>query len=153
MMQVSARWDLAALTVGVMALIPVDIAIGQGGFLFDNVTPLSQVALEDFPGQPTRGNDCWGYVSPSGREYALMGLKNEVAVVEITSPSLPVIIGEISHAESNWCDIKVYQNFAYAVNEELGGMAPCRRWHPRLFRSLVPSASATAAMLRHPTSP
>ena len=52
---------------------------------------LSRVALEDFPGQPIRGNDCWDYVSPSGREYALMGLYNEVAVVEVTSPSDPVV--------------------------------------------------------------
>lgn len=97
---------------------PVDIATA-GGFPSENVTLLSQVALEDFPGQPIRGNDCWGYVSPSGREYALMGLYNEVAVVEVTSPSDPVIIAEISHAPSNWCDIKVYQDHAYAVNKEL----------------------------------
>ena len=35
------------------------------------------------------GNDCWGYTSPSGREYALMGLNNQVAFVEITNPSNP----------------------------------------------------------------
>lgn len=109
------------LVIWIMGAVTVD-ASGWGGFPSDNVTLLSQVALEDFPGQPSRGNDCWGYASLSGREYALMGLYNEVAVVEVTSPSDPVVIAEISHASSNWCDIKVYQDYAYAVNEELGGM-------------------------------
>ncbi|MDX1389440.1 MAG: choice-of-anchor B family protein, partial [Acidobacteriota bacterium] len=96
--------------------------LAEGPFPSENVTLLSQVSLEDFPGGPIRGNDCWGYVSPSGREYALMGLYNEVAVVEITNPSNPVIIAEIPHTASNWADIKVWQDHAYAVNEAGGGM-------------------------------
>ena len=37
------------------------------------ITLLAWLSLGDF-GNGTSGNDCWGYVSPSGREYALMGL-------------------------------------------------------------------------------
>jgi len=63
------------------------------------------------------GNDCWGYVSPSGREYAIMGLNNKVAFVEITNPANPVIVEQISHSSSTWGDIKVWGHYAYAVTE------------------------------------
>ncbi len=109
------------LTMAVVCSHALSASAGIG-FPSQNVTLLSHLDLDDFPGGPTSGNDCWGYVSPSGREYALMGLRNEVAVVEITSPSNPVIIAEIPHSSSNWCDIKVWQDHAYAVNEESGGM-------------------------------
>ena len=68
------------------------------------------------------GNDCWGFVSPSGREYALMGLRSAMAVVEITDPVNPVLIGQITHNTSTWGDIKVYKQYAYVVNESGGGI-------------------------------
>lgn len=66
------------------------------------------------------GNDCWGYVSPSGNEYALMGCDNRMTVVRITDPSNPVIIGTIPHGSSTWSDIKVYGSTAYVVTERSG---------------------------------
>lgn len=47
---------------------------------------LSNIPLAGFTGAPGNGNDCWGLTSPSGREYALMGRSNSVALVEITNP-------------------------------------------------------------------
>ena len=46
------------------------------------------------------GNDCWGYVSPSGREYAIMGFQRGAAVVEVSDPDRPIIIGRIPHSSS-----------------------------------------------------
>ncbi|MCW5946289.1 MAG: choice-of-anchor B family protein [Fimbriimonadales bacterium] len=66
------------------------------------------------------GNDCWGYTSPSGREYALMGCNDRVVFVEITNPIAPVIIDYIPHPSSTWGDIKVYQHYAYIVSEATG---------------------------------
>ncbi len=66
------------------------------------------------------GNDCWGYVSPSGREYAIMGLNNQVAFVDITVPASPVVVATIPHAANLWGGIKVYQNYCYAVTEQAG---------------------------------
>src|SRR5688500_10015161 len=63
------------------------------------------------------GNGCWGYVSPSGREYALMGLSNKVAFVEITDPNNADWFTSIAHGSSQWADIKVYQDVAYVVTE------------------------------------
>jgi choice-of-anchor B domain-containing protein len=63
------------------------------------------------------GNDCWGYVSRSGREYAIMGLNNKVAFVEITNPANPVVVGTIPHTSSTWCDVETYGDYCYAVTE------------------------------------
>ena len=73
-------------------------------------------------GGGSSGNDCWGYVSPSGREYALMGVNNKLVVVEITTPNAPVLVESISHTSSSWGDIKVYLDHAYVVNESGGGL-------------------------------
>ncbi len=79
------------------------------------------VELKSFINLPTLGstggNDCWGYVSPSDREYALMGVRNAMVVVEITDPANPQIIGSISHTDTLWGDMKTYQTYAYVVND------------------------------------
>lgn len=68
------------------------------------------------------GNDCWGYTSPTGREYALMGFNNKITIVEITDPANPVIVKSIGHSDSLWGDVKVYRDFCYVVNESGGGV-------------------------------
>ena len=65
----------------------------------------------------SEGNDCWGYVSATGREYALMGVSNALVVVEITTPNSPVVIDSVPHAEELHGDVKTYQDYAYVVNE------------------------------------
>ena len=92
------------------------------GLCSSGVSLLSRIALEDFPSNPAEGNDCWGYVSPSGREYALMGVRNAMVVVEITDPVNPIIVGQVSHSDCLWGDIKVYRDHAYVVNECGGGL-------------------------------
>jgi choice-of-anchor B domain-containing protein len=101
-------------------------AVGRGGgtimqvgdYSSLKVSLYSQVTLTDFTS--SSGNDIWGYVSPSGREYALVGLNNKVAFVEVTNPASPVYFASIPHTSSTWGDIKVYQNVAYAVTEASG---------------------------------
>lgn len=85
---------------------------------FEKVTMLANIPPVLFGS--SGGNDCWGYVSPSGREYALMGLRNQLAFVEITDPKNPVWLASIPHLNSTWGDIKVYGHHAYAVTEALG---------------------------------
>jgi choice-of-anchor B domain-containing protein len=82
----------------------------------------SWIPLNNFAGSPTSGNDCWGYVSPSGREYAIMGLSNGTAFVEITDPSSPVIAGLITGPNSLWRCMKVYGAYCYAGSEGGGGV-------------------------------
>lgn len=88
------------------------MAAGQSGW---NIT-----LLDTLPGD---GNDCWGYVSASGREYALVGNADRVKFVEITDPTNIVLVEEIMHtngASSLWGDIKTYDDYAYAVTEAGG---------------------------------
>ena len=68
-------------------------------------------------------NDSWGWVDPdSGREYALIGLDNGTAFIDITDPIEPVWLGKLPTHTSNsvWRDIKVYQNHAFIVSEASG---------------------------------
>jgi choice-of-anchor B domain-containing protein len=91
-----------------------------GGFPASNVTLLAWLPLNQFPGGQRAGNDCWGYVSPSGREYILMGLQNGFSVLEVTNPTAPTQIGYIPGSTSAWRDIKVIGRYAYGVSE--GGL-------------------------------
>lgn len=84
------------------------------------VSLLSQVPLVDFSTNPSSASDVWGYVSDSGREYALMGLACAVAVVEVTDPENPVIIDELSGPCSVWRDIRTFGHYAYVVIEQTG---------------------------------
>ncbi len=109
-------------TLTALALAGLLTADVSAQFQSQNVTLLDNMPLSQFSGNPDSGNDCWGYVSPSGREYALMGLSNSIAVVEITNPTNPVIVQQITHPNSLWGDIKVYQDHCYVSNEEGGGI-------------------------------
>lgn len=90
-------------------------------FPANNVSLLAWFPLATF-GNHSSGNDCWGYVSPSGREYALVGLSDGTAFVEVTDPGQPVIVSVQSGPNSLWRDIKVYQDRAYAVSEGGSGI-------------------------------
>ncbi len=79
---------------------------------------LGRLDLTDL--QATEGNDIWGWTDPEdGREYALVGLDNGTAFVDITDPDNLVYLGKLPTATTNssWRDIKVYQNHAYIVSE------------------------------------
>src|SRR5215470_8060132 len=99
------------------SLLP-SLALAQ--YTSQNVALRSQVTLAQFGS--TSGAGGWGYVSPSGREYAIMGLNNKVSVVEVTNPSAPVIVGSVSHSNSQWSEIRTYGHYAYASNETGGGI-------------------------------
>ncbi len=70
-----------------------------------------------------RGNDSWGWTDPqNGKEYALMGLGNGTAFVDISDPVNPIYLGKLpTHTSSStWRDIKVYSNHAFIVSEANG---------------------------------
>ena len=92
------------------------------GFPADNFTLQSWMTMSDLGFGGANGNDCWGYTSPSGREYALMLTTQGTAVVEVSNPTLPDLVGTISGPNSTWRDIKVYGSRAYAVSEGGSGI-------------------------------
>lgn len=103
------------LALGIGALVAASGFAQQANY---GVSLIKQITLATFGS--SAGNDCWGYVSPSGREYAIAGLNNKIAFVEITNPANPVVIKTIPHTSSTWGDIKVYGHYAYAVTEASG---------------------------------
>lgn len=83
---------------------------------------LSWLPLSSFSGNPVAGNDCWGYTSPSGREYALFGHDKGSAVVEVTNPANPNVIANLTGPGSIWRDMKVFDTYMYVVSEGGGGI-------------------------------
>ncbi len=89
------------------------------GYPASGVALLSNVDLGSFGELPaSAGNDVWGYTSPSGREYALMGLNNRTAFVDITDPRNPVVVDVLEHPNTAWSDIRTYQHYAYVVTDQ-----------------------------------
>ncbi len=71
----------------------------------------------------TAGNDIWGWTdTESSREFALIGLNNGTAFVEITDTENLVYLGKLPTAttSSPWRDIKVYAGYAF-IGSEAGG--------------------------------
>jgi choice-of-anchor B domain-containing protein len=98
---------------------------GDATFPSRNINLLTWMPVNTFPGFSTAinnqsGADCWGYTSPSGREYALIGLGWGIGVVEVTNPQAPVIMTLIPGTDSLWHDVTIVGNYAYAVTDQSG---------------------------------
>jgi choice-of-anchor B domain-containing protein len=92
-----------------------------GDFLCSGVDLRKRVPVGAMGGNS--GNDVWGWADPdTRREYALMGLDNGTAFVDVTDPDTPVFLGRLPTRtfSSGWRDIKVYQNHAYIVADGAG---------------------------------
>ncbi len=93
-----------------------------GQFTKSGVRLGSWIPLNQFPGNPATGSACTGYVTSSGREYAIIGLRNGNAVVEITDPNNARLIQHIAGVSSLWHEVTAYNGFAYCATEGGGGM-------------------------------
>ena len=88
-----------------------------GGFACDSVDLLAQVALADLSSSPGSAADVWGFVDlNTEREYALMGVWDGLAVVDVTDPTAPFEVGTVPGAPSTWRDVKVSQRYAADVD-------------------------------------
>ena len=96
--------------------------IAAGGFDSENIEMLAWIPLNEMPGGQGSGNDCWGYVSESGREYAIMGVEKGFVFYEITNPGDPQYVGYVQGPSSSWHDVKVIGKFAYGVSEGGSGI-------------------------------
>jgi len=92
-----------------------------GGFDCSAVNLRARVPIADMDG--VGGNDIWGWFdAQSGREYALMGMQNGTAFVDVSDPEAPVFLGRLptETRASIWRDIKVYRDHAYIVADGAG---------------------------------
>lgn len=87
-----------------------------------NVDLVAWMPLNEIAPNLENANDCWGYVSPSGREYAILGTNRGTGFIDITNPLCPNLLGFIEGPVRLWRDIKIYDQFAYSVSEGGGGI-------------------------------
>lgn len=69
------------------------------------------------------GNDSWGWTdATSGKEYAIMGLDNGTAFIDISDDENLIYLGKLNTATqaSSWRDVKVYNDHAFIVSEAPG---------------------------------
>ena len=101
---------------------PVGRTVCENGFA--NIYPclnydfMARVTLDEL--NATSNNDIWGWTDPfNGKEYALVGTRQSTVFIDITEAETPIIIGTLLTAtvDSNWRDIKVYNNYAFIVSE------------------------------------
>jgi hypothetical protein len=81
------------------------------------VSLLSWLSLQDLPGGSGRASDIWGYQSPSGREYALIGLEKGTAFVDLTDPSDPHFAGSWEEHYVHDAVVTTYPSGPYAGRE------------------------------------
>jgi choice-of-anchor B domain-containing protein len=88
--------------------------------------PCSGIDLLSFVPSATLGgtfiNDIWGWTDPvTGSDYALVGAAEGLAVVDISDPKRPVVLGMLpTHSTEGgdfWRDVKVYADHAFVVSE------------------------------------
>jgi len=90
-------------------------------FECDGYDLMGYVSLDEM--NADSGNDCWGWTDPSsGKEYALMGLDNGTAFIDISIPTSPLYLGKLATATepSSWRDLKVYEDHVFIVSEAAG---------------------------------
>lgn len=95
------------------------------GFSCRNVDLIGRVPISQISSTATRANDIWGHVDLNNmREYAILGIRNAVSVIDVTDPENPSVVGRVEGQSTIWRDIKVVQFYnediqqfqAYAIS-------------------------------------
>ena len=89
----------------------------------DGYDLMAYIDASELGGSGASINESWGWTDPStGIEYALIGTSSGTAFIDISDTENLIIIGTLPAATTNsdWRDIKVYQNYAFIVSEASG---------------------------------
>ncbi len=117
------------LTITMLLLFTASLSYGQtpcqngfaGSYPCKDYDLMSRISLATM--NAGAGNDSWGWTDPSnGKEYAIIGLNNGTAFIDISNPTNPVYLGKLPTATTNssWRDVKVYKDHAFIVSEASG---------------------------------
>lgn len=109
---------------------PAPCVDGLAAELFpcEGVTLESFVSLGELLPGAISASGLWGFADMDDRrEYAVIGLNTGTAVVDVTVPSRPGVVGSIPGPDSEWREVKLYQRwnparrrhdaYAYVVSE------------------------------------
>ena len=70
------------------------------------------------------GSDLWGWTDPTtGKEYAIAAMTNSTAFIDVSDPLNPIYLGRIdtqNGSTSFWRDVKIYNNYAFIVADNIG---------------------------------
>lgn len=95
-------------------LLCSSIASSQASFNMDLIGYWNPPNMPDYGGNFY--NDVWGYATPTGEEYAIIGNSDSLIVVDVTIPNAPVKkFSMYGGNKVNWRDFKTYQGYAYGV--------------------------------------
>ncbi|RPI61913.1 MAG: choice-of-anchor B family protein, partial [Lysobacterales bacterium] len=100
------------------ATAPADCTQGFAAqFPCRNIAFQSQIPLAQFSSRPVSAANVWGFVDLNdNREYAVVGLRNGTAIVEVTDPANPREVVTVPGNPSPWREVKVYQVFDAGAN-------------------------------------
>jgi choice-of-anchor B domain-containing protein len=88
-----------------------------GRYPCKGIDMLSLVPLSEF--RTRMANDVWGWRdNKTGKEYALLGLKNGLGFIDVSVPENPEVLGTMkSTKDSSWHDMKVYKDAVFHVED------------------------------------
>lgn len=88
-----------------------------GQFPCRNVDFLGRLSLAQLSSRPGSMSNLWGFVDRNtNREYAVVGVSNGTAVIDVTDPVMPREVGTVAGNASLWREVKVLQFFDAAAN-------------------------------------
>jgi choice-of-anchor B domain-containing protein len=67
-------------------------------------------------------SNIWGHVDTTGKEYALVGANNQLSIVDVTNPDVPVKRFSVPGPNSAWREIRTWGKYAYVTTEGGGGL-------------------------------
>jgi choice-of-anchor B domain-containing protein len=105
-------------TMSLRSQVAVECTQGMAGqFPCREVDFLGRVARNQFSSSPGSLSNLWGFVDlDDNREYAVVGLRDGTAVVDLTDPQDPREVGTVPGLDNAWREVKVYQYFDAAAN-------------------------------------
>jgi choice-of-anchor B domain-containing protein len=92
-----------------------------GSFPCDGYDLLSNIPKATLSNED--GSDLWGWTDPStNKEYALITFEDKTCFVDVSDPVNPIYLGNLptNAGVHYWRDVKVYNNYAYIVADNVG---------------------------------
>jgi len=94
--------------------------LGLQTLLAQDSLNMTRVGHWDPAGMKTSGgvtyNDIWGYTTPTGEEYAIIGNVDSILIVDISDCSNPIrVFGYDGGNTTTWRDFKTFDTYVYAV--------------------------------------
>ena len=119
-------FTLITTLIGTVSFAQTECSNGMAGDYpcngYDLMSHMPVSILANSQGNP-EGSDIWGWTDPTtNKEYAIAAMTNSTAFVDVTDPLNLIFLGRLdTNGGSNfWRDVKVYNNFAFIVADNVG---------------------------------